>query len=363
MTFFFACGGSAGHINPALAMAELLRKEYPKAGIAFLGDPGGMECRLVKEAGHPFFPIRVQGLRRSFSISNLRTLSLALQAIRKTTQILKQENASLLIGTGGYVTYPAVVAAHRLHLPTVLHESNAVPGLAIRLCERKADKILLQFSACQEQLRHPQKAVVTGTPLRSGFAKVDRDTARKKLGLGKQDLLILSFGGSLGAENINRACLALMKNYVQHRPHLRHIHGCGERYYASLKAEDRIYSPRTLLLPYISDMPSCMCAADLVICRSGAMTIAELSAVGRAAILIPSPNVSGNHQFKNAKALEKDGCAFLLQEKDLMQESLTHLVDHLLSSPSLRREAEDNIRKSAAEDADSRFLAEIESLL
>ena len=363
MTFFFAGGGSAGHINPALAMASMLRHAYRGANIAFIGRKDGMEYRLVKQEGYPFYPVKVEGLRRSLSPANIRAILLSLTATNEVKKILSSSGADLVIGTGGYVTYPLAKAAHRLKIPVLLHESNASAGLAVRLCERDADKILLQFADCKNTLRHPEKAVTVGAPLREGFSRIDRESARRHLGLSPGDFLLLSFGGSLGAENINRTCLSVMQRFSQSEPHMRHIHGCGEKYYASLKEEDRIRSPHTLLLPYINDMPGCMQAADLVICRAGAMTLSELAATGTPAILIPSPNVTGNHQYKNAKAFEKSGGAFVLCEEELSAARLWELIKRLKDDPPRLKSMGEAARKNMAEDTETRFLAEVKKLL
>lgn len=363
MTFFFAGGGSAGHINPALAMADMLRRAYPGAKIAFIGKRDGMEYRLVKEVGYPFYPVKIEGLHRSLSPANIRAAFLALTATSEVEKMLLAAGADLVIGTGGYVTYPLAHAAHRLKIPVLLHESNATAGLAVRLCEKVADKVLLQFSDCKNTLRHPEKAVTIGAPLREGFSRTDRKSARRRLGLSESNFLLLSFGGSLGAEKINRACLAMMKTFSQSEPGMRHIHGCGEKYYASLNEEDRIRSPQTLLLPYINDMPGCMRAADLVICRAGAMTLSELAATGTPAILIPSPNVTGNHQYKNAKAFEKSGGAYVLCEEELSAERLWKEIKALKDAPLLLKKMSECAKKNAAEDTEALFLAEVRHLL
>jgi len=308
MRVLLAAGGSGGHINPALAMAQMIKKFDGKASIAFAGRPNSMEKEIFRGAGYPFYDIRIEGLQRKLSCRNLRSAFYALSAPSAAKKILKETRADLVIGTGGYVSYPFIKAAHALRIPSLLFEANATPGLCVRLCERAASRTLLQFEECLSHMRYPSKARVIGAPLREEFYSVTRDEARSLLGIPKDIFFFLSFGGSLGAAEINRACLEAMDKLTGKRGIL-HIHATGNRYYEEIVKKRPACKENDHILPYIERMPLYMSAANLILCRAGAITLAEISRLGRAAILVPSPNVSGDHQRINAYAYQKKNAA------------------------------------------------------
>lgn len=363
MHFLFACGGTAGHINPAIAMAQMLETEYPGCRITFFGRQDGLEYRLVRQAGYSFVPIAVEGIRRKISFANVRAIYRTAAATAKITAMIRDLSPDLAIGTGGYVSYPLIAAAHRAGIPSLLHESNAVPGLSVRMSEKKATRVLLQFDACLDALRFPEKAETVGAPLRRGFRVPDRNAARRSLGVGEKDFLILSFGGSLGAEAVNEACLGCMRDYSAVTPGTRHIHACGDRCYDALKEKYPIRAPGTLLLSYIDDMPACMAAADLVICRAGAMTLAELAAMKKPAVLIPSPHVTGDHQRKNAAVFSRAGAAVTLEEGELTAARLTDTVKRLRSDRALLRRMGESAGTLHTADTGEKFLRVVRDLL
>ncbi len=354
MKVLFACGGSGGHITPAIAMAQMLSDTYRDFSCVFAGSENGMERKIVQKEGYPFRHIAIEGLHRSLTLKNLRTLYLAVTAPSSAAQIIKKECPDLVIGTGGYVCFPFIKAAKKLHLPALLYEPNAVPGLSVKLTEKAASALLLQFEECKKHLRYPQKAVVIGAPLRRNFSKSNRDIARKKLSIPKEAFLVLSFGGSLGAEGITQAAMQMDSKLP--KGNILHIHACGERLFAEYKVKypEQVQSGR--LLPYINDMPEYMAAADLVICRAGAMTLAELSHVGRSAILIPSPYVAGDHQTKNAALYQKKGAAFVLNEKELRADLLLERILFCKENPLLLRQMEASAAKLSLKNAKNSLL-------
>lgn len=361
MKVLFACGGSGGHITPALAMAEILEKRFPDVTCAFTGNENGMERRLASEHGYPFFPIAIEGLHRSFSFRNLRTLFLAAKAPQRARSILNEFSPVLVIGTGGYVSYPIIPAASKMKIPTVLYEPNAIPGLAVRLTEKHALSILLQFDACAAHLKYRERARVIGAPLRAGFKEMTRADARRKLHLSATDFIVLAFGGSLGAECISHAVsesFGMLK-----RQGVTLIHASGRRLYDALKVKCPAEVKEGRLLPYIDDMGTYMTAANVIVCRAGAMTLAELSKIGRASVLIPSPYVAENHQEKNAVLYEKRGAALLLKENELSAETLCERVLFLKKNPSLLSRMEKNAKAIASRDTEERFIAAISEIL
>lgn len=361
MKVLFACGGSGGHITPAIAMAEILTKHYPHCKVAFVGNENGMERSLTHEEGYPFYPISIEGLHRSLSFRNVRTLFLAAKAPIRAARILKEFSPDLVIGTGGYVSYPMIPAAKRRGIPTLLYEPNAVPGLAVRMTEKHASLILLQFDACASHLKYREKARTIGAPLRRGFASFKRNTARASLGLPEEDFIVLVFGGSLGAEQLSQAVsesFALLDSLD-----VNVIHATGKRLFESLRVKHPKEEKEGRLLPYINNMSDYMAAANVVVCRAGAMTLAELSRIGRAAILIPSPYVAENHQEKNARLYEKKGAALLIKEGDLSADTLCERILFLKRNPALLYRMEKNAKAINTADPEEAFLYAVSQVL
>lgn len=361
MKVLFACGGSGGHITPALAMAEILQKKYKNLTCAFVGNKDGMEEHMAQSKGFLFFPMAIGGLRRSLSFHNIKTLFLAAKAPARARRILKEFSPDLVIGTGGYVSYPVIPAAKKRGIKTLLYEPNAIPGLSVRLTEKHADRVLLQFEACAERLKFRERARVIGAPMREGFRGQARNAAKAALGFSHTDFLVLAFGGSLGAERISRAVSESYRTLARERITL--VHASGARLYDGLKVKHPKEAQSKLLLPYIDDMPTYMTAADLVVCRAGAMTLAELSQTGRTAILIPSPYVAENHQEKNARLYETEGAALLLKEEELTGAKLTERILFLKRNPRLLSRMEANAARLGAKDSEERFLTALHEVL
>ena len=364
MRILLTGGGTAGHINPAIAIAEIIKQNERRAEIAFVGTPNGMEARLVREAGYPMYPVKVRGFARSLSPRNLITLYYALTSPRAAKRILADFRPDAVIGTGGYVSWPVLSAAAACGIPCALHESNALPGLTVRRLAPKMDAVWLNFA---ESAAHPALAgahtVHTGNPLRRGFFTLARGEARAALGLAEEELLFLSFGGSRGAERINEVCLAAGEEILRRFPHMRHIHACGRAHFDACTARYPSESKRLVRLPYIENMPLYMAAADILLTRAGAMTVSELALCGKCAILVPSPYVADNHQYKNAALLAKAEAAVLLAENDLCTDTLLSALCELAKDPELRRKYEKNIRVFSSPDADRILWGEIRALL
>lgn len=329
-----SCGGTGGHITPALAIADVVKDNFSGADILFIGATGGMEEELVFAAGYRIQTLDVKGLSRSAGLKNLAVLQKARAAKKEAARMLGDFCPDIVIGTGGYACYPALAAAARMHIPSAVHESNAVPGLTVRLLARRVDRVWLNFEQAREHLPASAKVLAVGNPLRRGY----RTPVPAPLPPGCTRML-LSFGGSLGATEINRAVLQLMESHCNDRT-LYHLHATGKREYEPFCRElcRRGLQGRAnvRVVPFLSDMPQQMAAADLVICRAGAMSISELAALGKAAILIPSPNVTGDHQHKNAMLLASKGAAICLPESELAGGGLEMVTERLLREESER---------------------------
>lgn len=364
-------GGTGGHVNPALAIAATIKQNDPDAEIAFVGTKRGIENKLVTAAGYKLYHVEIQGLRRSLSPSNLKTLYLTVSSVFKAKKLVREFKPDIVIGTGGYVCYPVMKAASSMGIPTALHESNAVPGVAVRMLASSADRIFLNFEETAKFLtKFEDKLLRVGNPLLSEFRPTDSAAAKRKLDLpeGTKNVL-LTYGGSMGAERVNDAVLELMRDYTASHPETYHIHATGAiEYEAATKkfAEmglDRL--PNIDLREYIYNMPDVMAAADLIICRAGAMTVSELAMSEKAAIFIPSPNVTNNHQYKNAKVLADAEAAELIEECSLDSGALTGMAAKLLSQDgeSKRKDMESRISAFAVTDANKLIYKDILSLI
>lgn len=371
MRAVFAAGGTAGHINPALAIADKMKSLFPETEILFIGTPSGMEARLVEKAGYAFRPVEMAGFQRSFSIKsimkNVRAMYYyCVSAKLQVRKILKEFKPDIVIGTGGYVTGTVLTQAVALGIKTVTHESNSYPGMATKMLAKKADKVLLATEDAKKHLSSTERCIVTGNPLRTNIKIEERTAARERLGLPK-GFTVLSFGGSLGANRITDAVAELIA-WEGRQGGINHIHSYGgngrERFYDALKecgaAEDKT---RHIFRDYIDNMYTCICAADLIISRAGAMTITELTAIGRPSILVPYPNAAENHQYYNALTLSNADAAVLIEDKDLTKERLVEEVTRLYNDRDLLARMEQNAKESAQNNAADRIMSEIIDLL
>ena len=341
MRFVLTCGGTAGHVNPALAVAGRLRELMPDSCFLFLGAEGKMEMDPVPRAGYEIRPLKITNIARGHSLTamlhNLDTVKNVLASEREARAILKEFRPDAVIGTGGYVCYPVLAAAAKLHIPTVVHESNALPGLTTRMLEDKVDAILVGFEESRKHYKDPEKVSVTGTPVRGEFARCTRQSARAELGLDPEEPLVVSVWGSLGSGHMNEILLRMLPK-LQGQRRFRLIHSIGSRDFKQFQEQlrERELDPAACNVDareYIFDMPRVMAAADLILCRAGASTLAELTYMGKPVLIVPSPNVTDNHQEKNARVLERAGGAKVFLEGEFDEDSLLGEIDRLLGSP------------------------------
>ena len=342
MRVLIAAGGTAGHINPALAIAGAIKKADPSAEIHFAGRKEGMEYRLVTQVGYPFHHIEITGFQRKLSLHNIKRNIVTLWNLAlsgpKAKAIMKEVQPDLVIGCGGYVSGPVVRCAARQGIKTALHEQNAFPGVTNKLLAPDVDIVFAAVPAAVEKLGAPEKTIVVGNPVRPEvFTQAkNREAIRAELGAGDRTV-ILSFGGSLGARRVNEVVADLCAWEKETHRNVLHLHATGSRgvkLFEGLEKEKGFAPGENLVVTeYINNMPQLLAAADLVIARSGALTLAELEAVGRASVLIPSPNVAENHQYYNALELQKAGAAVVIEEKNLTGDGLVKTVETLLTSP------------------------------
>lgn len=342
MNVIFSCGGTAGHINPAIAVANVCKERHPDANILFIGGQGGMEESLVPKAGFQIKTLPADGAVRGKSIralmQNAKTLVRIAKSVQACKRIIRQFQADVVVGTGGYASFPALMAGALMKIPTCVHESNAMPGLTTRLIADWVDKVLVCFPESARHYRHPERVEVVGMPVKREFIFTRKEAARKELGLDERPLIVTTFG-SQGARRMNEMTAKLFRLEQDAGFPYQHIHAVGQygwpwiHDYIAQQGVDLKNSPSLSVQEYIYNMPTVMAAADIVISRAGASSCNEIAASGTPCILIPSPNVTDNHQEKNARALEEKGGAVVVlesecTEKRLMEEIGALLADH-----------------------------------
>ena len=364
MKFLFTCGGTAGHINPALAVAARLKELYPDSEFLFIGASGMMETELVPREGYPIETIEISNLSRSLSLHglkhNLHTAKTVVTSVREAKKLIAKFSPDVVIGTGGYVCFPVIRAAQKLGIPTLLHESNAVPGLTTKLLSRHVDCIMVGFEQAGEGYPKGTRIVFTGTPVRNGFETLTKEEARRKLGISPSQKVLLSVWGSLGSDHMN----AIMAEFVPitEKSEFLLIHSAGKRGYKKLKdaLQQRGAAETTAdIREYIYDMPLVMAAADLIMCRSGASTLGELAALGKPALLIPSPNVTNNHQEKNAMQLVNAGAAEIMLEGQFDAAALHARITELLHDDEKLAAMSAAMKSYGVHDAVDRIAAQV----
>ena len=363
-------GGTGGHVNPALAIADVIKTHEPDSEIIFIGTKKGIENRLVGKEGYGIRHVEARGFDRANKLSpkNLIAAWYFLMSPVKAKKIIKDFSPDIVIGTGGYVSYAPIKAAAKLGIPTAVHESNAIPGLAVRLVQHDVDKILLNFESSMERLEAKEKVKVVGNPLRGSFGKFTKEEARRELGINDDHkFVILSFGGSLGAPAINGAALEIMNKFVKNRPDVLHIHATGKERYAEFEEEFKELGldkyENIKVSDYVYDMPKKLAAADLVISRAGAMTVTEMARMKKPCIMIPSPYVAENHQYKNAKVLADANAVVLIEEKELENVGIARKTEELLEDKARLASMSQNISAFAGENSCELIYREIKKLI
>lgn len=341
MKVVMSCAGTGGHIYPAIAIADKIKAENPDAEIIFIGTKHGMENTLVPKAGYEVKGINASGFDRKNLLKNFKTVADIISGSAQAKRIIKDFAPDVVIGTGGYVTGVVIKNAAKAGIPCFIHEQNAVLGMANKLLEKYAKKVFISFEESRSALQFPEKAVMTGNPIRKEFLQLEPAACRKALVPGGETF-VLAFGGSLGAEVLNKSVIKLIDELPEEGVKLYFV--TGKRYYDEISAQlkDKAGMKNVTLVPYADNMPELILASDLVISRAGAIAVSEITASGRASVLIPSPNVTNNHQYHNAKAIADAGAAVLLEEKDMSAGfgELAQIVLDLAKDPEKRRAME-----------------------
>ncbi len=361
MHILFAGGGTAGHINPALAVAGYIREKHPDAHISYIGTADKLEAKLVPEKGYNFRTIEVAGFQRKLSVKNIgRNISAVKKMFSSSIaakKLLKELQPDVVVGTGGYVSGPVLRAAAKLGFKTAIHEQNAFPGVTTKMLISSVDAVMLAMPDAKKHLKLEKEPIITGNPVRRELLGMTREEARARLGLDNRPL-ILSFGGSLGARRINEAVTGFIK-WHNGSDKFYHIHGAGKGGFNTmmdgLTSDGTVLSDCISVREYIDDMDVCMAAADLVICRAGAITLSELQACAKPSVLIPSPYVAENHQYHNAMTLKRNNAAELIEEKDLDSETLISVVKELIEDKGQLESMSRAASKNAIIDANERI--------
>ena len=360
MRVLFCGGGTAGHVNPALAVAQTVMRNSSDNKVAYVATLTGIENRLVD---FKKYQIDVVGLKRSLSLKNIEFAFKQFKALDKCKEIIKEFRPDIIFGTGGYATYPVIVAGKKLGVKTVLHESNVVPGKAILHLEKKVDKIFVNFKESEKYFKCKEKIIHTGNPLRNNI-EIGKEEARKQLGI-KHKNVILCTSGSLGSNRVNRAAVEIIDSFAMQNKDVLFICATGKNEYKSMvdMLERRGISrlDNVIIEEYFMNLPVIMSASDIVISRAGAMTISELAYLNKASILIPSPNVTNNHQYKNASELEKSGAAILVTEDRLY--TLIDVIKSILFDEKKKRELETRISQYGIRDANKRIYCQLLEML
>ena len=371
MNVIFTCGGTAGHINPAIAVANILKQRKPDCKILFIGAEGHMEEKLVPAAGYELITLPGSGLSRKLNLAgikkNINAVKCVVNAVTKCKKIIRDFDADVIVGTGGYASFPAIYAGAKLGVPTVVHESNALPGLTTKMAASVATKVLVCFEESVKHYKHPEQVEVVGMPVRQEFITTGKTEAKKMLGLEDVQVEVSAFG-SQGAKVMNQTTAAIFPLEQEDGFPFHHIHAVGSFGWGWMpelvkeKGVDYENCASIDMREYIFDMPTVMAAADVVIGRAGSATCNEIATTGTPCILIPSPNVTGNHQEKNARVLEAAGGAIVILEKDCTPEVLYAEVQGLLVDEERREQMSKALRGLVKIDSAERICDIVEEL-
>lgn len=369
MKVLVAAAGTGGHINPAIAIANKIKEENPYTEIKFVGTDRGLENDLVPRAGYELEKIQVYGISREISIQNFKKICKTIKGFRDAKKLIKDYNPDIVIGTGGYVCGPIFLAANKKKIPSVLHESNAFPGITVKMLSKKTDLILVGFEDAKKRLPKAKKVVVTGNPTKIknlNLSEVDRNKNKVELGFDSKLPLILAFGGSQGAKVINEAMINIIKNKLNKNYQI--IWASGPKQYDIIKEKLKSYNldinnlDGIKIVPYIYEMEKMMNTCDVVIARSGAMTITEIAKIGKPSIFIPLAIAAENHQEINAKVLVDLNSAYMILEKDLTDKILNEKINNIINNKAKMIEMGKNAQKIDIVNVEYKIYEEIKKL-
>ena len=370
MRVIIAAAGTAGHINPGLAIANKIKKEEKNSEIMFIGTTRGLENDLVPRAGYKLKTIDAYGLSKKLTIDNIKKMMKTLKGYNEAKNIIKEFSPDIVIGTGGYICGATILAASNLKIPTMLHESNSFPGKAIKMLANKTDTILVSFEDAIPRIKNAKNIVFTGTPVKikkKRYNEEQKDKILRDLDLNSKEPIVLVFGGSQGAKKINDAMLEIIKQNGNN--HYQVVWATGPKQYDIIKEEleksnlsiNNIKNMK--IIPYIYNMEELMNSVDVIVARSGAMTITEISNLGKPSILIPLPNVSQDHQLYNAKVLENVGAAKIILNNELNKNNLEDEIEEIIKNPQLMHEMEEKAFSKSVTDVQEKIYKEIKKIV
>ncbi len=352
MKVLFAGGGTGGHINPAISIADYTKNQEKDFEALFVGTQRGLEKKLVPAAGYDIEYIDIEGFSRKNMLKNVSVGMKLIKAVSKCKKIIKSFKPDCIVLTGGYVSGPVAMAAGALKVPSLIHEQNVYPGLTVKGAEKYVTYTAVSFDETVNEMSNKAKCVVTGNPIREEILEADYEKSRKELGINRPFVLI--FGGSLGADRINTTVVDMLGRIAEENK-IALLFGTGDRNYEkvmnAVKEKGIALNEHMRIVPYINNMAQCMAAADVVVARSGAITVSEIAALGRPAILIPSPNVVRNHQEQNAREFERNGAAAVITEAELSAQTLYKKLDEIISDKSTMERMNKALKAMAKTDA------------
>lgn len=366
MKVIISAAGTGGHINPGIAIANKIKMEEPDSEIIFIGTSRGLETDLVPRAGYELKTLEAYGLKKEISMTNFKNILKTINSTKLAKKYIKEFNPDVVIGTGGYICGPVFAAATSNNIPSILHESNAFPGKAVKMFAKKATKVLVGFEEAKKLLKSAKEVVVTGTPTKVKKITLSNDRKNQlmnELGLKNNLLIVLVFGGSQGAKAINEAIVGILKNGLN--KNYQFVWATGQKQYDIIKEqlkENNINIEKVnncKVLPYIYNMEEMYELSNLVIARSGAMTITELAITCKPAIFIPLPSVGANRQEDNARVVEKLGGAKVILNSELTSQNLSEMLNELTSDVSKLAKMGQKVNQLEIRDVEERIYKEI----
>lgn len=370
MRAIIAAAGTAGHINPGIAIANKIKQEEKEAEILFIGTTRGLENDLVPRSGYELKTIEAYGLSKKISLENMKKICKTLKGYGEAKKIIQEFKPDIVIGTGGYICGATISAAHSLKIPTMLHESNAFPGKAVKMLAKKTDTILVSFQDAIPRIKKAKNVVYTGTPVKirkQNYTESKKNEILKEIGLNGTKPIIIVSGGSQGAQKINEAMTEIIQN--KWNKNYQMIWATGPKQFDIIKGNLENHQINInhvegmKIMPYIYNMEEVLNVADVSVGRAGAMTITEIANLGKPSILVPLPNVSHNHQLYNAKVLEKIGAAKIILNEELTGEKLNHVIEEIISDKVKMQKMGENALKVSAYHVEDKIYEEIRKLL
>ncbi len=357
-----AGGGTGGHLFPAMAIAEGIKKRYPQSEIYFMGTKGGLEAKILPQRGYDLSYLSVRGLKRGLNLSIFKVIFFLVKSFVEAFKILRQIKPEVVIGTGGYVSAPAVLAASIMRVPAFIQEQNSFPGITTRILSWFAKKVFLAYEESKKFFLLKKKLKITGNPVRPEIFGADKISAMKKFNLEQNKKTVLILGGSQGASGINQAVLEDL-NSEEKELDFQILWQTGERDFQKIKENFKNKTKAVQVFSFIEDMSSAYAIGDLIISRAGAITLSEITGCGKPAILIPYPFATAQHQKFNAHVLEKNGAAIVIEEKELTKDKLIANVLELLADEAKLKQMSQNSKALGKPDALNEILDEIEKIL